>query len=191
MDPSNPSVEPAPERRTLERFPGYAVDAAGGVWSEWKQKPRGKGGGTVSFRSGEWRRLTARPAEDGYVQVKLAAGQPRPKNVFVHRLVLEAFVGPCPPGLEIRHLNDDPSDNRLDNLAYGTSRENSADQRRRGTDPAGSRNPAAKLTEAAAARILADYAAGGWTYKALAAREGVSVTAVWRVVRRRLWRHVA
>jgi HNH endonuclease/NUMOD4 motif len=32
----------------------------------------------------------------------------------VHRLVLEAFVGPCPPGQECRHLNGNPSDNRWD-----------------------------------------------------------------------------
>src|SRR5262245_15574121 len=38
----------------------------------------------------------------------------------VHHLVLEAFVGPRPSGMEARHLNDDPSDNRLVNLAYGT-----------------------------------------------------------------------
>lgn len=50
-----------------------------------------------------------------------------------HRVVLAAFVGPCPEGQVVRHLNGVQDDNRLMNLAYGTPLENSADQRRHGT----------------------------------------------------------
>ncbi len=50
----------------------------------------------------------------------------------VHRLVLEAFVGPCPPGQQCRHLNDIPSDNRLENLRWGTPKENGEDRVRNG-----------------------------------------------------------
>lgn len=52
----------------------------------------------------------------------------------VHRLVLEAFVGPMPPGLVCRHLNGCPTDNRLSNLAYGTHVENAQDAIRHGTN---------------------------------------------------------
>ena len=45
----------------------------------------------------------------------------------VHRLVLLAFVGECPKGMEVRHLNSIPTDNRLCNLAYGTHSENVID----------------------------------------------------------------
>jgi hypothetical protein len=48
----------------------------------------------------------------------------------IHRLVLGAFVGPCPEGMEGRHLDDCPTNNRLDNLAWGTRRENMADTAR-------------------------------------------------------------
>jgi DNA-binding transcriptional regulator YiaG len=50
--------------------------------------------------------------------------------VFVHRLVMLAFVGPCPAGHEVRHINGDPSDNRLVNLRYGTRSENQKDRAR-------------------------------------------------------------
>ncbi|QZE10566.1 hypothetical protein SEA_SCOOBYDOOBYDOO_251 [Mycobacterium phage ScoobyDoobyDoo] len=50
------------------------------------------------------------------------------KTRLVHRLVLEAFVGPCPPGMETRHLDDDPSNNRLSNLCWGTRLENTMDR---------------------------------------------------------------
>jgi hypothetical protein len=46
----------------------------------------------------------------------------------VHRLILETFVGPRPPGKQCRHLNGDSLDNRLENLAWGTFHENFADR---------------------------------------------------------------
>jgi hypothetical protein len=45
----------------------------------------------------------------------------------VHRLVLEAFVGECPPGMECRHLDGDWTNNVLGNLAWGTPKENMSD----------------------------------------------------------------
>jgi hypothetical protein len=52
----------------------------------------------------------------------------------IHRLVLEAFVGPCPEGMECRHHPDrDPANNRLENLRWGTRTENVADMKRDGT----------------------------------------------------------
>lgn len=50
----------------------------------------------------------------------------------VHRLVLLAFVGPCPPGMQALHENDVPDDNRLVNLRWGTPQENVADAFRNG-----------------------------------------------------------
>lgn len=50
-----------------------------------------------------------------------------------HRLVLEAFVGPRPKGMECRHLDGDPANNRLGNLVWGTKIENETDKVRHGT----------------------------------------------------------
>lgn len=58
----------------------------------------------------------------------------RPRcNRPVHQLVLEAFVGLRSEGLETRHLNGDPSDNRLSNICWGTGSENQLDNVRLGT----------------------------------------------------------
>ncbi len=51
----------------------------------------------------------------------------------VHQLVLLAFVGPRPEGMEIRHLDGDPINNVLSNLVYGTHSENMFDRVRHGT----------------------------------------------------------
>jgi hypothetical protein len=50
------------------------------------------------------------------------------RTFTVHSVVLAAFVGPRPDGLDIRHLNGIPDDNSLTNLVYGTAAENAADR---------------------------------------------------------------
>lgn len=63
---------------------------------------------------------------NGYNQVFLWKHGKR-KIWLVHRLVLHAFVGECPAGMEVRHLNSISTDNRLSNLTYGTHSENTID----------------------------------------------------------------
>ncbi len=45
----------------------------------------------------------------------------------VHQLVMKAFIGNPPDGMEVLHINGDPTDNRLKNLRYGTRTENILD----------------------------------------------------------------
>lgn len=51
----------------------------------------------------------------------------------VHRLVLEAFVGLPAPGEQACHWDDNPANNRLDNLRWGTRSDNALDSVRNGT----------------------------------------------------------
>jgi hypothetical protein len=57
---------------------------------------------------------------------------PRLGRRNVHRLVLEAFVGPAPEGHEARHIDDVKTNCRLTNLAWGTRAENLADRTKNG-----------------------------------------------------------
>ena len=65
----------------------------------------------------------------GHLSVALGRGN----SQCVHKLVLLAFVGPAPKKHECRHLNGNPSDNRLKNLRWGTRRENIKDAVKHGT----------------------------------------------------------
>lgn len=55
----------------------------------------------------------------GYLRVGIGG-----KRYFVHSLVLEAFVGPCPEGFECNHKDRNRSDNRLENLEWVTHQDN-------------------------------------------------------------------
>lgn len=55
-------------------------------------------------------------------------------NCNVHILVCEAFHGERPPGQQVRHLNGVSTDNRAENLAWGTQSENMVDRVHHGTD---------------------------------------------------------
>lgn len=50
----------------------------------------------------------------------------------VHVLVAEAFIGPRPPGYDVRHWDDDPNNNHASNLLYGTRGDNQRDAVRNG-----------------------------------------------------------
>lgn len=56
-------------------------------------------------------------------------GRPQ-KHSYVHLLVCEAHIGPRPPGLEVCHYDNNPSNNRLSNLRYDTPVGNAADRKR-------------------------------------------------------------
>jgi hypothetical protein len=55
------------------------------------------------------------------------------KKAYIHDLVLETFIGKRPEGKEACHINGEKSDNRLDNLYWGTRKENVADAIKLGT----------------------------------------------------------
>lgn len=71
--------------------------------------------------------LVSYVGKGGYLRATLC----RPgvqKVVEVHVLVARAFLGSRPDGMQIRHLDGDPTNNQLTNLAYGTVSENAFDQ---------------------------------------------------------------
>ena len=84
-----------------------------------------------------------------YLQVVLSKGDIR-KVHTVHRLVVEAFLGPSPTGKsQVNHRNGIKNDNRVENLEWVSAKENVVHAYATGLSAgrAGEQNPLAKLTE--------------------------------------------
>ena len=60
---------------------------------------------------------------NGYYKVELCKNSIK-KKYYVHRLVYEAFNGQIPEGLQVNHINEIKTDNRLENLNLMTCKEN-------------------------------------------------------------------
>jgi NUMOD4 motif-containing protein/HNH endonuclease len=115
-------------------------------------------------------------AKSGRFKVALCRDS-KQKTVYVHRLVLEAFVGPCPEGCEALHGPRGPLVNSLDNLSWGTRSQNQGpDMLRDGTSRRGKPRKL-KFTEAMVLECRRRYAAGE-AQLALAAEFSVSPSAM-------------
>lgn len=104
----------------------------------------------------------------------------------VHSLVLEAFEGPCPKGMECRHLDGDPTNNTRRNLQWGTRQEQNVDRVVHGTSNRGARNGQSKLTESEVRKIRASKG----TDKEIAKEFGVAGSQVTRIKSGKTWGHV-
>ena len=120
--------------------------------------------------------------ERGYLRVK-AGGRLH----YVQRLVLMAFVGPCPEGLEACHADGDPTNNALSNLRWDTRKENAADRTLHGNTKRGVDHARSKLTEEAV-RIIRS---SDEPYRLLAKRFGITEPYVGDVKRGQGWAHVS
>lgn len=108
------------EWRPVAGYEGYyEVSSDGQVRSAMRRK--GSKGGV----------LKAGTTKAGYKLVSLWRDG-KGLSCNVHRLVAAAFLGPCPPGMEVRHLDGDPTNNDVANLRYGTGSENCQDITRHG-----------------------------------------------------------
>lgn len=133
------------EYRLIEGFPGYRVGNDGTVWTcknaRW------------GFRK-TWRKM--RPSISGrgkgHYSVTLCRDGKYYRR-YVHALVLTAFVGPRPLGMEGCHKDDVRSNNHLSNLKWDTSGGNRQDAIRNGGIPLGDRHWATKYSDATVAKI--------------------------------------
>ena len=82
----------------------------------------------------------------GYYNVGITYDDGTQKTRYVHRLVAEAFLGYQKDSL-VRHLNDNRLDNRVENLAWGTQRQNMSDAIINGKLPTGTNCSQSALSE--------------------------------------------
>lgn len=112
-----------------------------------------------------------------YLSTSLTADDGREVGRGVGSLILRTFAGPPPMGKECSHLNGDPYDNRLENLAWETHAENMARQKSHGTIQAGLSHWKAKVSDADV-HLIRERLAAGERGSDLAREYGVSRTTI-------------
>lgn len=149
-----PISELPPECRLIEGFPHYCVSRSGIVYS--CRTRRG--------RFTQWKPMTQNMnREDNRGRFTVGLRNTTRANAYrwqVHILVLNAFVGPCPPGMEACHNDGNPKNNNASNLRWDTHKNNLKDRIKHGTMNIGEKHGLSKLTWAKVAEIRAAYNAG-------------------------------
>lgn len=134
-----------------------------------------------SNRSPNGRVLRFGVLQRGHLNVGLSRpGVPQLK-CLVHVLVLEAFVCLRPTGCWCRHIDGNPANNHLANLAWGTPRENSADMLLHGTR-------VSDLTAEQVQEIRARHPRE--SLRVLAAAYDTTFQNVYHIVTGRSWKHL-
>jgi DNA-binding CsgD family transcriptional regulator len=177
---AEPESNCAASYRPIAHYPGYRVGDDGSVWCN---KVRGSRGTAI----GEWRRLKLQVVKrHRYLHAELCHDGKR-RKFLVHRLVLNAFVGPCPIGQQCLHDDNNRGNNTLSNLRWGTPKGNQADRRRHGTSLHGAQVATAKLTASDVSVIRRLYASGDHTQQEIADLFGVSRSNISVIVTRKGW----
>ena len=125
----------------------------------------------------------------GYRTVLLRDGNKK-YNKYVHRLVLFAFVGKCPDGMESCHKDNIKTNNKSTNLEWNTHRANIMEY---GGHPVigagGESNHQSKLT-VGDVRIIRERADNGETHTEIAKDYPVQRRNITRIINRKRWAHV-
>lgn len=160
--------------RPIPGYPGYEVSDQGRV---------------KSLKFGRERILKQRKRNDGYLDIHLWK-HGREQRKFIHRLVLEAFVGNPGGKLECNHRNGIKTDNRLENLEWIDHSGNIRHAFKTGLKShKGEKNPRAKLTAEEVLKIH-EILVEGVPVREIAEIFGVSLTTIYDIKSGRRWSHV-
>ena len=167
-------------KKIIKDFPDYCVTSDGRVWSN--KRCRGKVTGWMGQSK----------LNHNHMQVVLCKNGKRfPRQV--HRLILEAFVGPCPLGMECCHNDGNPANNNASNLRWDTRKSNHRDMVLHGsyTPPPvmrGEKNNHNVLLEEQVRIIFHAYHDGAYSSPELALAFGVDRTTISKIITKKNWR---
>ena len=142
-------------------------------------------GNVMTVKTGKIKKPTKDLKQGGRLTVLLWK-ENKCKLVKVHRLVLTAFVGEAPDGMECCHNDGNASNNNLENLRWDTPQNNQKDRVHHGTSNRGERCAAAKLTTEQIISIRHDPR----PQKEIAIEYGVQPSQISRIKNKVRWGHV-
>lgn len=168
MNSSGDVVAMGVDVRQIPGMPGWLARADG-----WVMAPCGR-----------WTRGSSNSRHKPYLRVWVYDHKGGRKGILVHRLILLAFVGECPPGMQVRHKDDDKNNNAIENLSYGTCQQNRHDCYYNGK----AKTPGAKLTWDDVVQIR-EMAANGVRQARMVERFAISSAHVSNIIAGKTWKY--
>jgi hypothetical protein len=148
--------------KEIKDYPKYTITEEGDIYStQWNEQRKLKP-------------QRATQSKKGYFQVRLfSPTQKKGKLQYIHRLIYETFVGDIPEGMEIDHIDNDTSNNHIDNIQLISRRGNikKYNSKRYGTDMRLKRD-----------ELIKDYEELG-SYKAVGKKWGKSDQVIHRIIK--------
>jgi len=132
--------------------------------------------------------ISSKKRKSSYTQVTLCNNTVKTKHA-VHHLVLETFVSLCPNNFQARHLDGNPSNNKLSNLAWGTAQDNANDRTLHNHNCPGEKNGNSKLKRNQVI-IIKKLLKSKHTHKQIALKYNVSETTISNIDRKVTWKHI-
>lgn len=164
--------------RPIKNHDGYFITDNGKVFSEWINK------GVHGLVKGDKKRELKNQINNKHGHLKISLG--RKNQLLVHRLVYETFAGDIPKGFYVRHLNDVPNDNRIENLAVGTQIDNMQDCIKLGNFAYGEDYKNSKLTWEKVDEIR--QLKGKFFHREIAEKYGVGRNNIGKVLSNKIWK---
>jgi hypothetical protein len=168
----------------------------------------------ITFAEKEWRDIPGFPgyqaSRDGLIRSfryhsngKILTSFPNSRNYWriglwrdggqhlysLHGLIARTFIGPCPDGLQINHIDGRRENNHTSNLEYVTPQQNKNHAASMGLVARGEKIHGSILTENKVRQIRGLFSGGMIRFR-IAKKLGLRFNTVDRVVRRETWAHV-
>jgi len=170
-------------KKIIKDFPAYRISDDGVLETKWQW-----GAFYIGMDKKEiWKVMPYKYDKKGYVVVTLCDINKR-RRTRLHRIVAEAFISEPPfNGAIVRHLDGNPHNNSVGNLAWGTYKQNEDDKILHGTW--NTRNGGAKITQKQVLEIR-EKLNNGYKEKDLAIEYNVSRPTITRIKNNKIWRNV-
>jgi len=159
----------------------HKVTDDGRVWSKVNQVSKKGVQGFQNIETRNWNVLNCAITNKGYLQVSIHG-----KLWRVNRLVATCFIENPENYNEVHHIDDEKTNNSVDNLRWGNAKQNAKDRRENGKQVEGSDSPNAKISESTALEIF--NTAG--TLQGIADKYGISKKTVLLIKQKKTWKHI-
>lgn len=176
--------------RQIPNYPEYFASKCGKIYRKFDAKQFTDRQGVEWKSEAGFKQIT--PWEDGkYLSCRLRDKFGNLKKQGVHRWVLLTYVSKPDDAEYACHKNGNPHDNRLDNLYWGTPKQNSEDMVRHGHASLGIKNGNAKMTDEKVEDLKKKYYEKRAVLTELAKEYDLDVSTVQDITSGKTWKHVA